>query len=561
MPKLNFLRRFTGRLAAAGLTAALAATGLAVLPSVASASHSQLSMIEDYGTLNPNPAGADNTLLQYRMLGANTIRVIVPWAAIAPGATRTRKPSFNATDPNAYSAADWAPFDNAVREANALGLKVDLTVAGGAPRWAEASAPAGHPGESLVNLAWKPNAADYGQFVRAIGTRYDGHFTPRGQSSALPAVRFWAIFNEPNFGYDLGPQAVDGSRVAYAPMAYRSLVNAGWSALQATGHGRDTILIGELAARGQSGPPSAHAPQGYPGNYSQTKPLIFIRYLYCVDSNYRQLRGGAARSVGCPTSAAGSRRFRTQNPGLFSASGFGDHPYPGNLSPVADGRSDPDFAAFPDLGNMERVLDRVNGIYGSGKHYSIYNDEYGYITDPPNRTRVAITGGHYVSPATAAYYINWAEYLSWRSPRIATSMQYLLTDPPQNLGVYSGFTSGIETSTGKPKANYDAYRLPLYMPNTSFSHRSNIEVWGDARPAPFMSSDGKGKQSVAIQLNGRTLKTVTVTGSTGYFDIRMKFPKSGFVRLAYTYPKTDPFLAPGVAGKTVFSRNVGIKVH
>ncbi len=553
MPKLSLTTLLTRRRATAALGLAAALGSAATLPATASASHSQAAMIQDFSDMYA-PAAA---LQQFRELGASTIRVSVPWAVIAPRAGSTRKPSFNATDPNAYPASRWAPFDAIVRYAQQDGLKVDFTVAGGAPRWAEAAAPPGNPNQPLQYIAWRPNAAAFGQFFRAVAERYDGSFTPRGQSSPLPAVHFWALFNEPNFGLDLGPQAVAGSRVSVAPMMYRGLVNAGWSALHAfRSHRNDTILIGELAARGQAGGPNRNAPQGYPGNYGQTKPLIFIRTLYCLDSNYRQLRGGAARSVGCPTNGAGSRRFRGQNPGLFNASGFGDHPYPGNQSPVADGRNDPDFAAFPDLGNLERVLDRVNRVYGSGRHYSIYNDEYGYITDPPNRTQVR-GGGHYVSAATAAYYINWAEYLSWRSPRIATTMQYLLQDPPVDAA--GGFTSGIVSSNGRPKVTYAAYRLPLYLPHTSFSRRSNVEVWGDARPAPFMKSDGP--QSVSVELNGHTLKTVGVAGSTGYFDVRMKFPRSGSVQLAYTYPKHDPFLAPGVAGKTVFSRVVSIRVH
>ena len=112
---------------------------------------------------------------------------------------------------------------------------------------------------------------------------------------------------------------------------YRPIVDAGWKALHATGHGHDTILIGEFAARGNGfRSPHPGQPQGLPGNYGQTKPLEFLRTLYCLDSSYRQLRGSAARAHGCPTNAAGSRRFRAQHPGLFSASGVGDHPYPGN---------------------------------------------------------------------------------------------------------------------------------------------------------------------------------------------------------------------------------------
>jgi len=41
----------------------------------------------------------------------------------------------------------------------------------------------------------------------------------------------------------------------------------------------------------------------------------------------------------------------------------------------------------------------------------------------------------------------------------------------------------------------------------------------------------------------------------------MKFATSGTVRLAYTYPRSDPFLPLGTAGSTVYTRNVSIDVH
>jgi hypothetical protein len=546
MPKLPETRSILRRGSAIALGAALATTGAAALPAAASANSSQVAIIQDNSDLS-NAAAAFG---QFRALGANTVRVIVPWALIAPNFSAKKKPNFNATDPNAYPAKNWVQYDNIVRAAQADGLTVDMTVTGGAPVWADGS---GIPPQGKnPAFAWKPNAKYYGEFVTAVGKRYNGH------TDGLPAVHFWALFNEPNFGQDLGPQAINGSRTSFAPMLYRGIVNAGWKALQATGHGRDTILIGEFAARGSTpAPPSHRAPQGFPGNYGQTKPLQFIRTLYCLSPSYHQLRGSAARSVGCPTSGAGSRRFRAQNPALFSASGVSDHPYPDNLSPVRDGRTDPDFAAFPDLGNLARTLDRATGSYGAHRHFSIYNTEYGYITSPP-------ASRHYVSQATASYYINWAEYLSYKNSRVKSYMQYLLMDPPASSGPYSGFASGLETPSGVHKANYDAYRMPFYMPRTSFSRSSSVEVWGNARPAGFEKVGGYGTQQAQVQEQigsaWKTLNTVNLNGVQGYFDVRMKFPSSGQVRLQWTYP-TDPLLPSGFSGHTIYSRSFNIKVH
>jgi hypothetical protein len=533
---------------ALGATAAVAAA--ATLPATASASHNQLVLIQDGSDLN-NPAGA---FQEFRQLGANGVRVVIPWAAVAPKPTAKQKPSFNATDPNAYPAANWAPFDAIMKTAQADGLTVDLTIAGGTPRWAEAQPPK-TPGQNGAFISWKPNAAAYGQFVRAVGTRYSGHFTPKGATASLPAVHFWALFNEPNFGQDLGPQAINGSSVLTAPMYYRNLVNQGYNALKATGHTRgNTILIGEFAAQGyEPARPSRFAPQGLPGNFAQTRPLLFIRQMYCVDNNFNPLRGSAAKAVGCPTSSAATRKFRSQNPGLFLTSGLSLHPYEQTQSPVSSAGNKVDYALFQDIPQVEATIDHVNRVYGSTKKFPIYNTEYGYITNPPHPG--------YDSPATAAYYINWAEYLSWKQSRVMSYDQYLLADPPPVAKPYNGFASGLDFSNGSHKATYDAFRLPVYMPKTSVSHSANTEIWGAAKPAPFMIKDGSGTQTVSIQLNGQTLKTVNVTGAGGYFDVKLKFPKSGTVRLAYTYPSTNPFLPTTDLGKTIFSRSFRITVR
>ncbi len=548
MPRLSLSSHFGRRGIAAALGVTLAAAGAGVLPATALADHSQISIIQDLGDV----AAPGPTLLQFRQLGANTVRVVVPWNLLAPDPAAARKPSVNLNDPNSYSG--WGPYDEIVSQAAADRMTVDLTVSGGAPRWAEAQSAPRAPGVNPHYVAWKPNAADYGQFMRAVATRYDGHFIPKGQSSRLPRVGFWAIFNEPNFGQDLGPQATNGSSKPVAAMYYRSLVNQGWRALRGTGHKHDTILIGELSAEGsEPHAPTRVWPQGLPGNYAQTRALLFIRDLYCVNDHFDQLRGRAAGGAGCPRTAAGSRRFRRQNPGLFNGSGFAVHPYNGKASPVSRAGQQVDYATFQDFGHLGYTLDRVNRAYRSGKHFRIYNTEFGFITNPPVR------GQGYVSPRTAAYWMNWTEYLSWHNGRVASYMQYLLRDPPPTSGAYNGFASGLQFVNGKPKATYDAYRLAVYMPRTNLTRKTNAEVWGNARPAPFIKRDVDGNQFVSIQLNRRTIRTQRV--NDGFFDLHIKFPKSGTVRLAYTYPKHDSFLPLADLAKTVYSRSFHVNVR
>jgi hypothetical protein len=548
------------RALAAGVAVTVSLGVVGVTAPAASASAHQMSIIQDPARLLADPSG---TLATFRALGVNTVRVVVVWAQIAPDwQNRTPPHAFDASDPGTYPNANWAPYDAIVKQAAADGIGVNFTLSGGAPRWAEGP---GIPRAALDNLywAWRPSATAFGQFVRAVGERYSGSYVPPGQTDPLPRVRFWSIWNEPNFGEDLGPQAINGSTVSVAPGMYRNLVGHAWSALQATGHGRDTILIGEFAPRGMSHRATRKRPQGLPGQFAQTKPLQFLRTLYCVDSEYRELRGAAARVVGCPTNAAGARRFRQSNPGLFRISGLADHPYPVDQPPTIETSRDPDIAPFPRLANLEQAIDHVQRVYGSRRRLPIYNTEYGYITHPPNRSM-------FVSPATAAYYLNWAEYLSWRQPRIASTMQYLLSDPSfgPGFGGEGGFASGLEFSDGRAKPGYAAYRLPLYLPVTSARRGRALEVWGCVRPSRYAILDSGNPQSAQIQFarspstRFTTVKTITVTDPDDcYFDVRIKFPSSGLVRLAYTYPSAS--LSPSVtdsplAGTTVTGRTVRV---
>ena len=497
----------------------------------AMASPKQLAMFEDDVTLQANP---EATLQSFKQLGAGIVRVYIRWSAIAPNPdSTTRDPAFDAADPAAYPADRWATYDAIVGDAKALGLALDFTVSGGAPLWAQA---AGIPaGFDTPVYSWKPSASEYNLFVRALGTRYSGTYVPPGQSTPLPRVGFWALWNEPNVGKDLAPEATNGSSVLSAPAMYRGLLDAGWSALQATGHGQDTILIGSLAARGQAAPAGPGRPDGLPGNYGMTKPLAFVRALYCLDSQYQPLTGSAATTVGCPGSPAG---FRGAHPALFQASGFADHPYPVNLPPTRATANDPDFTEFSQLPRLESSLDRIQRIYGSGKRFPIYITEYGYVTNPPNHSQ------HFVSPATAAAYINWAEYLSWRSPRIATTMQYLLNDPNPRVGVpeFGGFATGLRFFGGRPKPTLAAYRLPLFLPSTSATARTRaLEVWGCVRPAHYAQLASHRAQVARIQFQRGsrgpfvTVKTVRITDPRGYFDVPVTFPASGAVRIAWNY--------------------------
>jgi hypothetical protein len=514
----------------------------ALAPASAMASHRQVAILEDDSRLFADPVG---TLQEMRHLGVGMVRVLVRWSWIAPNPQSRTMPQFDATDPNAYPAQNWAPLDAVVLDAEAAGIQVMLDPTAFAPRWAQGPDPQRYGGKYDTNFAWEPSASEYGQFVKAVGARYSGTFVPAGSSTPLPRVGVWEIYNEPNFGEDLAPQALNGSTLMHSPMMYRQVADAAWAALEATGHTppQDQIVIGSLLADGFTGPVTRSHPQGLPGTYGGMKPLVFVRELYCLDSRYRRYLGHAAYVRGCPTTRRGYGQFRAKHPVLFRATGFSDHPYTfKGLPPTQPGSSDPSWAEFSEIPNLAAVVDRIQRLYGSSTRFPIWNTEYGYITCPPN-----CGPWHPVSPTTAATYINWAEYLSWRNRRLVSTMQYLLYDPNPTVGVpeHGGFASGLAFYGGIPKPVYYAYRMPLFLPRSRARRGRSLEVWGDVRPAVYAMADQDGPQSVEIQFargwsnNWTTLKTLPVTDPRGYIDTRLRFPGSGSVRLAWTYPPSD----------------------
>ena len=262
----------------------------------------------------------------------------------------------------------------------------------GGPR---AQASRGRHGKNSY-FAWKPNAADYGQFVHRgrQALRRQVHApgpSPRrcrrcvsGRSSTSPTSARTSA-RRPSTGH----------ACLSAPMMYRSMVNAGWKALHATGHGHDTILIGEFAARGHqpgADPPARRRAAGQlrPDQAAGVHPHPVLRRA----TNYQPAARGAAQAVGCPTNAAGSRRFRAPEPGAVQRQRRRRPPLSAGQLAISDGRNDPNFAEFPDLGNFARVLDDVNRAYGSHKRYPIYNTEYGYITHPPRQGPSLRVAGH-----------------------------------------------------------------------------------------------------------------------------------------------------------------------
>jgi hypothetical protein len=531
------------------LVAALAAlvAALAVLPASAAASPKQESMFQDDNLIVYNsPIGMTRTLARLKALGVDRVRVSVFWKLVAPAGSSNTRPAFDATDPAAYPAGAWNRYDNIVRVARAIGLAVNFNVTSPAPNWAT-----GNPERKDIDETYNPNAGEFALFVRALGKRYSGVYAPDPAAPPLPRVDYWSIWNEPNQAGWLTPQWVDdphGSKtmIEAAPHIYRALVDAAWAALFVTGHGVDTILVGETAPKGLL---------DLQGTTRSIDSLRFIRQLYCLDDNLQFLQGQAAEVRGCPTSDQPST-FPQQHPALFHMSGYAHHPYELTFAPNRPPPHPDRWVTIGNLSSLGRTLVKIFHRYGQpvpgGRHrVPLYLTEFGYQTNPPDPFGVR--------PARQAAYLNQAEYIAYRNSSVRALTQFLLVDdkpvagyPRDSTGAWSTFQSGLIGLDGHHKPAFDAYQLPVWVARSRLRRGQTTRVWGLVRLAP-----NGAPQPVQVQVRGarsrrgfRKLKTVMTAPGPGYLQTRVRLRRSSLLRLAWQGPN----------GRMHYSRPVAVSV-
>lgn len=556
-----------------GLRAALAVLLLIVAGIVATpawAGRTQSTIFQDDDLLIYNtPQGTAATLDTLAALGVTNVRVSVFWRLVAPDAlSKTRPANFDAADPAAYPSGSWARYDQVVALAQARGISVNLDITSPAPLWAT-----GTPDRSDIAATYYPSVAEFAAFVHAVGARYSGTYTvpastpspppaptpparqpnllelllginPNGSGSApapaptpappatlLPRVGSWSVWNEPNQAGWLTPQWAPNTRgklVATSPSLYRALVDVAYAELRQTGHGADTILIGETAPKGLSAK----------GETRAIKPLLFIQDLYCLSGKLKPLRGSAAADLGCPTTAAASARFVAANPGLFQATGFAHHPYELTFGPSVK-LKDPQYITIANLGRLGNVLDAAQRAYRRSRHLPFYLTEFGYMTQPPSDAGVSLS--------QQAAYLNQAEFIAYSNPRVRDLSQFLLVDAPlipcvhcSNPGSFgSSFETGLEFGGGRPKPSFAAYRMPIFLPRATVRRGAALRVWGMVRPAA-----GGAAQSVAIQFRAghsgafKRIATTRTRSHPAYLDTHVKLTRSGQLRLGWRNPTT-----------------------
>ena len=440
------------------------ATGF-VLPAGASASSRQVTVMQDDGLLlKLSDATRQQTLDEFAALGADVVKVQVYWNELAPGGSK--KPAgFDAANPAAYN---WGSYDAVVRGIVARGMRPYLVLGNRAPDWARKK-------RTSHNGNYRPSAKELELFSTAAGRRYSGNY------GGLPRVDIWSIWNEPNLVSWLAPQR-SKSGVPLSPSIYRKLYLAGHRALRSTGHGSDTILLGELMPLGQR-------------SRSKVPPLEFLREMACLNRHYRPYRGRAARVRGCPKRLG---RIRT--------SGIAYHPYTPPGGPSALPRSNE--ASISTLSRITRVTDRIARRGRMSRRLPIWVSEYGFQTNPPDVFQYPIK--------RVPGYMDESEWFAFRNSRVASYSQYTLMDDRLNRSRgpsrYGGFQMGLRFSNGRRKPGvYAAGRMPAFVRLLS---SSRVEVFGGLRTAAagteavIRSRHGKGRYRVLRR---------TKVNAAGYF--------------------------------------------
>jgi len=493
---------------------------LAAFPAVAPASPTQESMFQDdpllvYGT----PAGVDSTLDRLAEFGVDRIRVSVFWRNVAPANDLPQKPLFDAADPAQYPAVHWEPYDRLIRSAMARGILVNLNFTSPIPRWAAGTSP-----DEKYQETFQPNPKEFGDFVRAVAKRYSGTYM------GLPRVDYWSIWNEPNQAGWLTPQWAPDPRdaskqVEAAPAIYRNLVREAWTALADTGHGTDTILIGETAPAGQ---------KKLQGINQSIDALRFIRQVYCLDDNFNTLKAQEAEVRGCPVSGA---QFVTENPGLFKAKGYAHHPYEQLRQPDKTS-SWPDWVTMANLGDLSSDLRRIYRRYGqplpTKRGVPLYLTEYGYQTKPDPFT---------ISFARQAAWLNQAEYIAYANKNVRAFSQFLLVDdaPVPDVSIKTNprlawrtFQSGLVLQTGKKKPSYKAYATPIFLKQSRVRRLRGIGVFAllrgakpGTRPSAQVQFRARGRK------RWRTVRSLRVGGARHYLEVRVRVPRTGLVRVRW----------------------------
>jgi hypothetical protein len=343
--------------------------------------------IYDDGMTLANP---DKGFPILRNLRAQVVRITLWWGGPI-GVAKAKRP-LKPTDP-ADPAYDWTAYDHAVQDAAKNKIKVLFSIVG-TPSWAN--------GKRAAKYA-PTRPQDLQNFATAAAKRYSGTFKPTTDDPALPAVRLWLAWNEPNNPVFLYPQyrKVKGRWFPQSAYSYVRICNAIYNGVHSVQHAAAKVACGGTDPFGNNAPRSKRA---------SISPLVFLR---------------------------GVKKY-----GLRRFDAWAHHPYASR--PTQSPTAKPKGKNTVILGNFGDLTKELTRLYGKKR---IWITEYGYQTRPPDKT-------FGVAWKTQAKYLAQAYSIVRKNPRVDMMIWFLIKDESR----LAGWQSGFFTAAGKRKPAYTAFR-------------------------------------------------------------------------------------------------------
>lgn len=529
-----------------------------------------------------------------KQLGVDRIRLTAGWSVLAPEADDDQKPSFDASDPDAYTRNGWKHYDpighwqaldRAVRATVAAGMTPMIDLGFWAPKWATSGDP--QPARRTYNI----NAQDYGEFVKAVVKRYSGTYVPKYGSPPPPEQAHSSDSDllHSVIGSPQQARASSGSSGTFPLNVLGGGASSGGSSKPGEGSGSGAappkpaaeplpkvstwtiwnepnhmgFIQPQWRSQGSRLVPNgpylyrALVDAGYPaikglqpvstvlvgatssmGNEHPTKetdgepPLVFLRALACVDAGFRPITSGPCAN------------FKP-----LPGDGYSHHPYSLLHTPDWSDKRHPDYAMMGDIDRLTRTLDRLAAMHRiDPKLRDVWLTEYGYESNPPDPIKP-------FNPTEQANNINWAEYLAWKNPQIKSFPQFLLqdmgkvseADAARGKRDYGDWQSGLYFNDGTPKPAATSFSLALHVDCTTdlgTKRARLLVIWGHVRPGSgprqVTMESGKGTfrpASTAASLSAGVVRAASVTpfatDANGYFLRFAPYRKGLNFRLEY----------------------------
>jgi len=141
-----------------------------------------------------------------------------------------------------------------------------------------------------------------------------------------------------------------------------------------------------------------------------------------------------------------------------------------------------------ELGRLSALLGALHARGRIERALPLYLTEYGYETNPPDRTRG-------VSERTQARYHGLATFLAWQRPDVRMFSQFLVRDigpvlrfAPGSAARFRDFQTGLFDFRGRAKPAVRAFRVPFW----AYRDGADAVLFGQVRP-------GNAKHQVRIE--------------------------------------------------------------